>query len=328
MKSLVGHVHRVEGLSFSWGGHYLTTVGQDRAAHIWDLTTGELEGLVNFDQALYAVAWSGDGKTLLVAGESGEVLGWSEASQHMTLRYQGHAKAVRAVAWSPQGGLVASAGEDSTVQVWHAATQRLALVFNGHQRAVETLAWSPTGKFLASSGRDHRLLVWNATSGTPALAVKAEQVWYNSLAWHPKGRYLAVACASLEDGELDHAAEVWDVETGALVQRYPILGYGKAVAWLDHHRLLVGLAEGRVERVCFQPLGLQRIEPQVLALPPLSALAAHALSGTLATGHTNGEVILHRLPSVFENSRPSPVVSAHLKPGALAKARLLAQKIS
>ncbi len=71
-------------------------------------------------EAVWAVAWSPDGKYIASGGEDSLVQVWDVATGEHLLTYTGHSDGVWTVAWSPDGQWIASGGADRTVQVWQA----------------------------------------------------------------------------------------------------------------------------------------------------------------------------------------------------------------
>ncbi|QGJ72029.1 Hypothetical protein PBC10988_37440 [Planctomycetales bacterium 10988] len=104
----------------------MATGGQDRAAKLW-------------------------------AMESGELLA--------TLR-QGHQGKVINTCVSPHQDYVATCGEDGTVRLWDRDKGTELYVFQGHDQPVHGLDFNPEGSQLVSAGEDGRIIVWDILQGT------------------------------------------------------------------------------------------------------------------------------------------------------------------
>jgi hypothetical protein len=112
-------------MAVSPDGSRLATVGEDGAAHIWEVGTS---------LASSALADSRDPLQSLDGGP------------------------VTSVSWSPNGRYVATGHGDGTARVWDAQTWQETKTFTG-QAAVSALAWAPDSKHLAIGGVDGTLRV-------------------------------------------------------------------------------------------------------------------------------------------------------------------------
>jgi WD40 repeat protein len=129
----------VQGLAFSPDGNLLAGGGGEESARpfdrdrggadetflaVWDAATGkEIRKLAGHRGAVYAVAFSPDGKTLASTGRDGVVCLWDVVSGRSVARLRGHRGRAYAVAFSPDGSTLASGGNDTTILLWD--TKRL-----------------------------------------------------------------------------------------------------------------------------------------------------------------------------------------------------------
>lgn len=125
-----------------------------------------LEPLIKVIQAeavLNSVAFSPDGKRLVVGTNLSTAEVWEVDSGEKILTLKGHTQGdVSFVAYSPDGNLIATAGQDKTVRLWDAKTGESLQVLKGGEVSV---AFSPDGQWLAAGGKDGVARVWNVNSG-------------------------------------------------------------------------------------------------------------------------------------------------------------------
>jgi len=111
------------------------------------------------------MAWSPDGRILLVAGGAG-ALTWLDTSSPALApqRIGEHAGGALALAWQNGGQQFASSGQDGEVRLWDART-RAARVIHSSATWSERLAWSANGRALAvATGRELAVFASDGTA--------------------------------------------------------------------------------------------------------------------------------------------------------------------
>ncbi|MCI0456897.1 MAG: sigma-70 family RNA polymerase sigma factor [Gemmataceae bacterium] len=260
--------------------------GSGQAVRLWDVASGKpvavLEGHTN---AVRALAFAPDGKTLASASDDWTVRLWDLTTRKEVRRFTAHRGPVWSVAFSPDGKRLASGGNDkeNTVRIWEAATGREVCGHGGHNGWVGFFHLFRDGRVLLTAGSDGTGRLWDFRSGkmlssfdgrqargkaftTTAdgkLAATGGSDWKIHLLELPSGRPLRqlvghtnalLSVCFARDGKLlassghDRTTRLWDVATGQEVRR---LGKYPEVAWSfafssDGKTLLTGSDNGMV----------------------------------------------------------------------------------
>jgi WD40 repeat protein len=168
----------IPSLEFSPDGRRLATTGQNNTVKIFDLEFGkqgelqsvrESQTLGPFDLLSWSVAFSPDGKRLLIGRSATEL--WQLEPQEMLRTVPGSA-----VAFSPDGETFATGGGELTtsLRIWKTETGEVVhKLAAGHDCPVFAIAFSPSGKRIVSGSRsfEPRMLgkvrCWDAATGEP-----------------------------------------------------------------------------------------------------------------------------------------------------------------
>ncbi|PBC92414.1 WD40 repeat protein [Streptomyces sp. Ag82_O1-15] len=271
----------------------------DREAAVGLLNTQNLalsSVLSGHSQAVYAVAFSPDGRTLATGAGDDTIRLWSLADPARPVPLgrplTGHRDWVYWLQFSPDGRTLASASRDHTARLWDVADPRhpkaLGSPLTGHRDYVFSVSFSRDGRTLATAGHDHTVRLWDVSDpeharplGHPLIGAKDSVA---SAAFSPDGRTVAAP------GH-DHMIRLWNVTdpTHPKLWRTPLRNPDVvyAVAFRHDSRLMASVGNDFKVRLWdvadpahAKPLG----EPLTGHSDTLLAVAFSPDGRTLATG--------------------------------------------
>jgi len=179
-----GHGATIDEAIFSPDGKLLATSGS-YMVKLWSPATGRLLRTLRVDTLASAMAFSPDGKYLVV----GEGMGAE-------------------VETAPVDSPLRKAGDAYQVQFWDVNTGELVRKVRGHAFWISSIAFSPDGKWLATAGSEGEILLREGASGRVLAQlrgkVESEKAVWPQVTFSPDGSLLAFS-----DGQDD--VEVWDV---------------------------------------------------------------------------------------------------------------------
>jgi WD40 repeat protein len=160
----------VMALAFAPGGREIAVGGYNEVT-FWNIANGELvRRIQHLPQRIQAVAFSQDGKSLLVAGgtpgEYGELARVDLLSGERAKVLDTFNDIVLAAAFSADGRRVVAGCADGSVRVYEWESGRRAWLSKVHSDWVTSVSFSPDGRFVASASKDMTVKVYEAPTGT------------------------------------------------------------------------------------------------------------------------------------------------------------------
>jgi WD40 repeat protein len=227
----------VRAFAFSRDGRLLASGGDDHSlVKIWDWAERkEIATLQGHRTWIEALAFSKDGRTLVVAGAHGEqskqIHLWDLERRQVRTILDGHRDGVWCVTFSPDGQALASAGRDGGIKLWDFAKGKVRRQLTGHTSEIYALAFSPDGSKLVSSSRDKTVKIWDTATGQELQCLLGHSREVRAVAFAPDGR-------SVASGGQDNTLRLWRVADGLELATFKLPGSAFAVAYSPDGRTL------------------------------------------------------------------------------------------
>jgi chromosome transmission fidelity protein 4 len=150
-------------------GRKILTCGSDGLIKMHNLELGrdEEETAENdyFQDGVYAVAASPDGKKIAAGGEAQSVVIFTLPDLEYESIITRGSMAIRDLCYSPNGDYLAVATDDAVIKLVSTDKPEDTKNLEGHSGGVKSVAFDPKGVYLASTGCDRSLRIWDVSSG-------------------------------------------------------------------------------------------------------------------------------------------------------------------
>jgi WD40 repeat protein len=227
----------VRAFAFSRDGRFLASGGDERSlVKVWDWAERkEIATLQGHRSWIEALAFSKDGRTLVVAGAHGaqskQLHLWDLERRQMRTILDGHRDGVWCATFSPDGQTLASAGRDGIIKLWDFTKAEVRRELIGHTSEIYALAFSPDGSRLVSSSRDKTVKLWDVATGQELRCLLGHSREVRAVAFAPDGR-------SVASGGQDATVRLWRVADGLELATFKLPGGVYAVAYSPDGRTL------------------------------------------------------------------------------------------
>jgi WD40 repeat protein len=137
----------------------------------WDLKTAQVTQYYQqgHTDAVSAVAYSPDGKSILSAGHDKQLIAWDANTAKILWQRTEHTDAIYSIAVDPNGQFVATGSGDQTIRLWNPSDGKVKHTLPNNTGGVYSMAIAPSGKLLAAGCGDGVLRIWDL-SQSPKIA--------------------------------------------------------------------------------------------------------------------------------------------------------------
>nr|WP_309694205.1 AAA-like domain-containing protein [Armatimonas sp.] len=187
-----------------------------RTVAVLDASTGkEVQTLTGFNDNIYDICFSADGKTLAIACFDGTLSFYQKKGNDWALTYRHDTINVppTALAFSPDGKRLAVGSSKGRVELLDTTKPTYPVLHSllGHSAfIVGGLAFSPDGTTLASGCWDQTVKLWDTVTGRELRTLYGHKNWVQSVAFSPDGN-------TLVSGDADGRILLWRAATATQI---------------------------------------------------------------------------------------------------------------
>ncbi len=231
------YIQGVNTVIWSPDSKRIASVGNDGAILAWDATDGkhvvtyhkheapqvvsnpQIPNSVTVqtpDTGIIDVAWSVDGKQIMLTNHDGTVQIWDDSSgtSLSIIHLRTQEETISTLAWSSDRKHIASLNDNGVMKVWDAGKGILIATYQTQIYGSGKMVWSPDGKHIALiSYQDVTVRVLNAANGRFVSAYHKHGGSIQDIAWSPDSKFIA-------SGSEDQTVQVWDAASGNMVRLY------------------------------------------------------------------------------------------------------------
>ena len=228
-------------------GAPLAAIGGQRQILLYHTETGELLGVLPFDEGVpHILRFSRNGALLLAGGgrggHTGKVAVYDVRSGERLFDVGDELDVVLAADINEDHTRIALGGPGRVVRIFDTETGEMLHEIGKHTEWIYALEFSPDGVLLATADRNGDVFVWEAETAREYQNLKGHTAAVNALSWRLDSNLLATTG---EDGTI----RLWEMEGGKQVKNWNAHGGGSAMVRFAHDGRLVSAGRDRVVKL-------------------------------------------------------------------------------
>lgn len=261
--------------TFDSTGSRAVTVGDDGAARIWKVDTGEqARNPLLHPGAVVDAAVDKSGRLLVTACIDGNGRIWDIASGKVVALLK-HGGALTGARFSPDGRQVLTASNDGTARLWSSEGKPLAIL--KHEGPVVHGEFGTSGRLVVTASADGTARVWETEHGKPVTLPLRHDKRVTQATLSPDDKFVATA-------GYDSTARIWAVQSTSPAP--VILRHFSPVKCVTFNRDGSRLASGSDDGIIYiwDPASGKRVLPGLRHTSGILVLAYHPDGSTLVSG--------------------------------------------
>ncbi|MEQ9410081.1 MAG: WD40 repeat domain-containing protein [Fuerstiella sp.] len=215
-----------------WSGH------DDGLVHQWTYASPTQIRQFNHGGAVYGVAITSDGRTIVSGSADRTVRLWDASSGQQKAAMSGHQGAVHAVVFNQTETFVVSSGADRTLRLWDVAVGRQLKQLTRLEETAYSVSIHPDGQRVAAAGADRLVHLINLTTGLTEQTLTGHTDYIHCVTFNSSGtRLMSYGYA----GQL----RVWDAASGTTLFTQRLGRIGNDTCYSpDNARILLSQGDG------------------------------------------------------------------------------------
>ncbi|GAB4376503.1 MAG: hypothetical protein Kow0042_22880 [Calditrichia bacterium] len=165
-------------------------------------------------RALWDIALSPDGTTLVTADANGRLNFWDVASGKKLLSINAHNNQAYSLDFSSNGKYLVSAGRDMIARLWDLQTATEIRTYTEHRNSIFRVAVSPDGRYIATASADSSVKIWSTQSDSSLQTITGHWGWVEDVHFSSDSSRLITAG---DDGYI----HIWNYLTGERLGSLP-----------------------------------------------------------------------------------------------------------